>query len=94
MIGPVTFEASLSRGQLLALSGERDMWMRYALGLARWMYQAGYADGRDDLSRELQREDPLDVIGVGECRACGAPAYTDDLGTYCTAGCAYWEAAA
>lgn len=42
--------------ELLALSNERDAWQTYAMALGRWMYRAGYADGRRDQAREADGE--------------------------------------
>lgn len=41
--------------ELLALSNERDQWQAYALALGRWMYRAGYEDGKRDQAREDNR---------------------------------------
>lgn len=40
---------------LLEQGDERAKWQAYALSLARWMYEAGYRDGRADQAAEADR---------------------------------------
>lgn len=45
----------MTASDLLALSGERDTWLRRLLAAERGAYRAGYAAGRDDERRDADR---------------------------------------
>lgn len=45
----------MTPAEQLALSDERDLWHRYAMDLARWMYEIGYSEGRADEARKADQ---------------------------------------